>query len=78
MLSMIAIVISSSCTRISQTEQASNDLLWYDHPAEDWEEALPLGNGRIGVMVYGKTSNERIHLNDDSMWPGDPGWNEPD
>ncbi|WMI64634.1 glycoside hydrolase family 95 protein [Aestuariibaculum sp. YM273] len=54
-------------------------LLWYDQPASNWNEALPLGNGKIGVMVFGNTTNERIQLNDDSMWPGnDPDWIEPE
>lgn len=56
----------------------TNDLkLWYKHPAKDWNEALPLGNGKLGVMVFGNTSNERIQLNDDSLWPADLNWEEP-
>ncbi|MCH4552556.1 glycoside hydrolase family 95 protein [Aestuariibaculum lutulentum] len=54
-------------------------ILWYDQPASNWNEALPLGNGKIGVMVFGNTTNEHIQLNDDSMWPGnDPDWIEPE
>ena len=52
--------------------------LWYTQSAGNWDEALPLGNGRLGVMVFGDPQHERIQLNDDSMWPGDPGWKEPD
>ncbi len=37
--------------------------LWYNQPANLWEEALPLGNGRLGAMVYGEPSNETIELN---------------
>ncbi len=55
---------------------SSNLTLWYDHPAENWHDALPLGNGRIGAMVFGNTSTERIQLNDDSLWPADQGWDE--
>ena len=51
--------------------------LWYDEPAEVWEEALPLGNGRFGAMVFGNPFNERIQLNDDSLWPNDLGWEHP-
>jgi len=55
------------------------DVLWYKHPAKDWNEALPLGNGKLGVMVFGNTSSERIQLNDDSMWPANSSdWNEPE
>ncbi|GAA4302158.1 glycoside hydrolase family 95 protein [Aestuariibaculum suncheonense] len=54
-------------------------ILWYNKPANNWNEALPLGNGKIGVMVFGNPSNEHIQLNDDSMWPGnDPDWVEPE
>ena len=46
--------------------------LWYDKAASFWEEALPLGNGRIGAMVWSGTSLERISLNEDSLWSGYP------
>jgi len=42
--------------------------LWYDAPAEDWNQALPIGNGRLGAMVFGGTSQERIQLNEESVW----------
>ena len=62
-----------------QQENPKEDILWYKQPALDWNEALPLGNGRLGVMVFGNTSNERIQLNDDSMWPSNnEGWDEPE
>ena len=44
--------------------------LWYDHPASEWEEALPIGNGRIGAMVYGGTDRERLQVNEESIWVG--------
>ena len=46
--------------------------LWYDHPAVEWEEALPIGNGRIGAMVYGGTDRERLQVNEESIWLGGP------
>lgn len=46
----------------------TNLKLWYDKPAEVWEEALPLGNGKMGGMVFGKVRNERIQLNDNTLW----------
>jgi len=46
--------------------------LWYDKPARNWSaEALPLGNGRLGCMVFGGVARERIQFNDDSLWTGD-------
>ncbi len=46
--------------------------LWYDAPAKDWNIALPLGNGRMGAMIFGGTALERISLNEDSVWYGGP------
>jgi alpha-L-fucosidase 2 len=48
----------------------SSNILWYKNPAKDFNEALPIGNGRIGGMVYGGTNSELIHLNEDSVWSG--------
>ena len=44
--------------------------LWYDKPAKDWNEALPVGNGRLGAMVYGDYCRETIQLNEESLWAG--------
>jgi len=74
----LLIVISFLLSACTQKASIKNDILWYDQPAEKWEEALPLGNGKIGVMVFGKPINERIQLNDDSMWPGDDNWALPE
>ena len=46
--------------------------LWYRKPAEVWTEALPVGNGRIGAMVFGGVSEERIALNEATLWSGGP------
>lgn len=51
---------------------AGRNILWYQQPAEIWEEALPLGNGRLGVMVFGGVADERLQLNEDSLWDGYP------
>lgn len=50
----------------------SQDTLWYTKPALRWEEALPLGNGRLGAMVWGGTDEEVLDLNEDSLWSGFP------
>ncbi|MFA6126898.1 MAG: glycoside hydrolase family 95 protein [Bacteroidales bacterium] len=47
-------------------------LLWYEAPAKLWEEALPVGNGRLGAMVFGKNGEERIQLNEETYWSGGP------
>lgn len=46
--------------------------LWYRQPARQWEEALPIGNGRLGAMIFGKVSQERIQFNEDTFWSGGP------
>lgn len=46
--------------------------LWYDEPAQEWVEALPVGNGRLGAMVFGGIETERIQLNEESVWTGGP------
>ena len=46
--------------------------LWYDKPAANWNEALPLGNGRLGAMVFGDPGKERLQLNEESLWAGCP------
>ena len=50
----------------------SEPVLWYSSPADEWVEALPVGNGRLGGMVFGLTGNERIQLNEDTLWAGAP------
>jgi len=48
------------------------NLLWYEQPAKEWTEALPIGNGRIGAMVFGGIVEERLQLNEDTLWAGGP------
>ncbi|WP_431915821.1 glycoside hydrolase family 95 protein [Nonomuraea jabiensis] len=51
--------------------------LWYDRPATDWEtQALPIGNGALGAMVFGGTDTERLQFNEKSLWTGGPGSRE--
>jgi alpha-L-fucosidase 2 len=46
--------------------------VWYAHPADKWENAFPVGNGRLGAMVFGKTDEEEIQLNEETYWSGGP------
>lgn len=57
---------------LSANEKSTNMKLWYDKPAFVWVEALPLGNGRLGAMVYGNPSKEEIQLNEETFWGGSP------
>ncbi|WP_431929109.1 glycoside hydrolase N-terminal domain-containing protein [Nonomuraea jabiensis] len=54
--------------------RAANDLaLWYDESAgTEWLRALPIGNGRLGTMVFGNVDTERLQLNEDTIWAGGP------
>jgi alpha-L-fucosidase 2 len=61
------------CTfHFSQAQKSSPDFIWYDKPAKVFEDALPLGNGRIGAIVYGGIEKERISLNEATLWAGYP------
>ena len=58
--------------RINDKEFDPANLLWYETPAAKWEEALPVGNGRLGAMVFGKYGEEIIQLNEETYWSGGP------
>ena len=68
-LSLLALALSVSCSH--QNDQQPLEL-WYNQPAVYWEEALPLGNGLTGVMVFGGISTEQFLLNDNTLWSGGP------
>ncbi len=50
----------------------ADTLLWYERPAARWVDALPIGNGRLGAMVWGGAREERLDLNEDTLWSGEP------
>ena len=50
--------------------QINSNKLWYRQPAKVWEEALPVGNGRLGAMIFGDPGQEVIQLNEESIWAG--------
>ncbi|HLW07778.1 MAG TPA: glycoside hydrolase family 95 protein [Marinilabiliaceae bacterium] len=52
--------------------QQKENLLWYNKPAKDWNEALPIGNGRLGAMIFGGVAEELIQLNEETLWTGGP------
>ncbi len=60
------------CNNPKTTSTERELKLWYDKPAEEWVEALPIGNGRLGAMVFGGAETERIQLNEESVWTGGP------
>lgn len=66
--------MQSAAAKASAQEQsvATPLRLWYPRPAEAWVEALPVGNGRLGAMVFGSVPVERLQLNEDTLWAGRP------
>ena len=57
---------------VALTTHAQQHQLWYDKPASQWLEALPIGNSQMGAMVYGGTDTEEIQLNEETFWSGSP------
>src|SRR4051812_22915505 len=80
-LCSVALVLAASWTaRTGAAADATTDAaagagdlrLWYATPAGPWEEALPIGSGRLGAMIFGGTTDERIQFNEDTLWTGKP------
>ncbi len=65
-------IVVAALLAIPSTKAAAQYKLWYNEPARVWTDALPLGNGRLGAMVYGVPSTERIQLNEETIWTGKP------
>ncbi len=72
--------LSSMIICFHLSAQNTTDILWYNQPAVNFNEALPIGNGRMGAMIYGRVQSEYISLNENTLWSGGPGikWNNPD
>jgi alpha-L-fucosidase 2 len=64
--------ISKVAESISNKSFNPSTLIWHKKPAEEWENAFPVGNGRLGAMVYGGIKEEKIQLNEDTYWSGGP------
>src|SRR5690348_11307726 len=67
------IALTAASISPSRAQEATNypPILWYRQPAgADWNAALPVGNGRLGAMVFGGVERERLQLNEDSVWEG--------
>src|SRR5690349_9522379 len=73
LLHLIPLLCALLLTRPAVAAAAANDLqLWYPKPAAKWTDALPIGSGRLGAMVFGGTADERIQFNEDTLWTGHP------
>ena len=67
-----ALLLSVTLTMFEHPSTATELKLWYDQPAAQWTEALPLGNGRLGAMVFGGPASEQIQFNEVTIWTGAP------
>ena len=72
LLALFTVFGLASCVESVKESKDNNQRLWYDRPAEHWLEALPLGNSRMGAMVYGGILEEEIQLNEETFWSGGP------
>src|SRR5690349_21173975 len=74
-LSWIVSAIVAACSAIGMAAEPAGEnplVLWYDKPAVKWVEALPVGNGRLGAMIFGGVNQERLQLNEGTLWAGGP------
>ena len=70
---LLFLVLSVICSiPMSATESPNYLKLWYNKPAQKWTEALPIGNGRLGAMIFGGVGNDRIQFNEETLWTGAP------
>jgi alpha-L-fucosidase 2 len=67
-IQIILILILFSCSN----ESIKEFKLWYKQPASNWNEELPIGNGRMGAMVFGGIDQERLQLNENTLYSGKP------
>ena len=68
---LLSLAILAGCGRPA-VDAAADRVLRYDRPAQSWNEALPVGNGRLGAMVFGGVPRERIQFNEETLWTGGP------
>lgn len=66
--SFLLLLLCATSVSFSQDK----NILWYNKPAANWNEALPIGNGYIGAMIFGSPNQERLQLNEETIWAGGP------
>jgi alpha-L-fucosidase 2 len=73
---VVFVLLAVNSFAVAQTKKADKTLkLWYDRPAANWNEALPIGNGRLAAMVFGNPAKEQLQLNEETVWSGGPNTN---
>ena len=71
-MAIALILVAAATLNVAAGASESEFNLTYDKPATKWTEALPVGNGRIGAMVFGGTEDERLQINESTLWGGNP------
>ena len=71
-LPLFALLLALLPAASTAQQQTGERILWYPDRAESWVEALPIGNGRLGAMVFGGTARERVQFNEETLWNGQP------
>ena len=61
-----------ACTFTAYAQKQQQMTLWYNRPAQYFEESLPIGNGKLGALIYGGTEQDKLQLNDITLWTGQP------
>lgn len=64
---LLALIFANAAASAENTQ-----LIWFEQPAVEWNNALPIGNGRLGAMIFGGVTDERIQFNEDTLWSGKP------
>jgi alpha-L-fucosidase 2 len=68
---LVVLIVCGCLLGKGQEQQRPSDLkIWFNRPAENWNEALPVGNGKLGAMIFGGIRNERLQLNEETVWSG--------
>jgi hypothetical protein len=70
-VALLALLTLSMPSALQRSAPSPDLRLWYTHAAANWNEALPIGNGRLGAMVFGGIEQEHLQLNEDTIWAGE-------
>ncbi|HSU51677.1 MAG TPA: glycoside hydrolase family 95 protein [Segetibacter sp.] len=69
-VNLICLLLTSTGSSAQSTGNKNDLKLWFNQPATNWNEALPVGNGRLGAMIFGGTATEHLQLNEETVWTG--------
>ena len=70
---ILTLLLACGALTLSAQQTETNMKLWYDSPGANWNEALPIGNGHLGMMIYGEVEEEHLQMNENTIYSGEPG-----